>query len=550
MKKILLIVCLLALILPSYAFSAGARIAILPWKVNSAENLDYVKDAMPDMLSSRVGAAPSVEVLRSDIVKDAAEAERKSGEITEAAAASIGRKLKADYVLYGSLTVLGAAASLDAKFLNVKDGTVTPFFAKGAGIDSVIGMADKLSADLLSALSPAQKPVLTPSTGVGATEKTIASPELLKPAQTPMEEDSFIIKPKDTGFKKALWMSQRISGEFIAMAAADIDKDGTKELFLLKNSSVVIARLTDGKLDIVNELPNNGPDQNIAIAAFDADGDGVPEVYVSALHRGQPSGFAIEFKDNGFKVTSTGIKWAMRTAHAGKDIALIGQKFRKSDGFYGAIRLLRKQGAEIVDAGPFEAVSPGLPGRLNLYRFEVIHGAKDNILAALDDREYLRLFKKDTNGKWEQFYKSLDFYGGTLDMINAGDEDRPAPSDQEFFTVAGRFFTGDLNNDGKPELVIKRNIPGGLGRYAKVARSFTSGAVVNLSLEGIDDAGSEANILSENWRTKEVSGYIADFFIDDPAGDGTRQMFMLIVEGTGAFAGNIKSYILLNKMAL
>ena len=135
-------------------------------------------------------------------------------------------------------------------------------------------------------------------------------------------------------------------------------------------------------------------------------------------------------------------------------------------------------------------------------------------------------------------------------MINAGDEDRPSSSDQEFFTVAGRFFVDDLNNDGKPELVIKRNIPGGLGRYAKVARSFTSGAIVNLSLEGIDDAGSEANILSENWRTKEVSGYIADFFIDDLAGDGTRQMFMLIIEGTGTFAGNIKSYILLNKMAL
>ncbi|MBI5888006.1 MAG: VCBS repeat-containing protein [Deltaproteobacteria bacterium] len=547
MKKISLIVCLLAIIPPSYAFSAGAKIAILPWKVNSAENLDYVKDAMPDMLSSRVGAGASVEVLRSDVVKDAAEAERKSGEITEAAAASIGRKLKADYVLYGSLTVFGAAASLDAKFLNVKDGTVTPFFAKGAGIDSVIGMADKLSADLLSALSPApaQKPVLTPST-----EKTLPSPELLKPAQTPMEENSFIIKPKDTGFQKALWMSQRMSGEFIAMAAADIDKDGTKELFLLKNSSVVIARLTNGKLDVVNELANDGPDQNIAITAFDADGDGVPEVYVSALRRGQPSGFAIEFKDNGFKATQAGIKWAMRTAHAGKDIVLIGQKFRKSDGFYGALRLLKKQGAEIVDAGPFEAVSPGLPGRLNLYRFEVIRGAKDNILAALDDREYLRLYKKDADGKWEQFYKSMDFYGGTLDMVNTGDEDLPALGDQEFFTVAGRFFVDDLNNDGKQELVIKRNIPGGLGRYAKVARSFTSGAIVNLSLEGIDDAGSEASILSENWRTKEVSGYIADFFIDDLAGDGRRQMFMLIVEGTGAFAGNIKSYILLNKMAL
>ncbi len=543
MKKISLIACLLVLSLPSYAFSAGAKIAILPWKVNATENLDFVKDAMTDMLSSRVGAGASVEVLRSDAVKGAVEAERNSGDITDTVAASVGRRLHADYVIYGSLTVFGAAVSLDARFLSVKDNAITPFFSKGTGIDSVIGMADKLSSDVLSALSPspAQRPAPQPYP-----EKTLEAPAPEKSAQAPEEINPFIIKPRPGSVKPALWMSPRMDGEYIAMAAADLDKDGVKEIILLKTSSVTIARITNGKLDVVKEIKNTGHEQNIAVTAFDVDGD--VQVYVSAILGNKPASFAIEFKDNAFKITATGIKWLMRTAQARNETVLIGQGFRKDGGFYGDIRLLKRKGAEVVDAGPFEAVSPGLPRKIDIYRFEIINGAKGQALAALDAKEYLRLYKKGKNGKWEEFYKSGDFYGGTLNLIEAGEEDRPAPSEQEFIAVEGRFFIADMNKDGKPELVIRRNIPGGLGRYAKTARSFTSGGVLNLSLEGIEDE-SETDLLAENWRTREVTGYIADFIIDDIKGDGSRQMALLVVEGTGLFTGNIKSYILLTRMA-
>jgi TolB-like protein len=205
MRRIKLTLVLLAFFIFSSAGHcfAKAKVAILPWKVNAAGNVDFLKDALADMLSSRVGSGEAAEVMRADIVK-AAISEAKAGEaVTDASALAAGAKLKADYVLYGSLTVLGSAISLDAKFLNVKDGVATPFYSKGNGIDSIIGLADKLSADVTAALSPAatqavkttqapvpaQAPVATqPTTGFIVTAPV--------PVPVPVQQSSASAQPK------------------------------------------------------------------------------------------------------------------------------------------------------------------------------------------------------------------------------------------------------------------------------------------------------------------------------------------------------------------
>src|SRR3989344_6369923 len=40
------------------------RVAILPWKINAAENLGYLKGAVYDMLISRIGAEPAIEIVK------------------------------------------------------------------------------------------------------------------------------------------------------------------------------------------------------------------------------------------------------------------------------------------------------------------------------------------------------------------------------------------------------------------------------------------------------------------------------------------------------
>ena len=69
-KKILL-ACLFVALLPSLGFCGPVKIAVLDWKVNSPEEMAFVRDAMRDMLTSRLGSNKAVEVARPDRVSDA-----------------------------------------------------------------------------------------------------------------------------------------------------------------------------------------------------------------------------------------------------------------------------------------------------------------------------------------------------------------------------------------------------------------------------------------------------------------------------------------------
>jgi hypothetical protein len=191
--------------------------------------------------------------------------------------------------------------------------------------------------------------------------------------------------------------------------------------------------------------------------------------------------------------------------------------------------------------GPFE-ITP--PRGVDLYRFAAFEfdtsGSGALNLVVLDKRGRLRVYNKGPRSLWTKYWKSSDYYGGTLNYIEPDDD--AAPAGTRAISVAGRFFHVDLDSDGRAELIIKQNIPGGLGRHATTPRSFTKSSVMSVEWDG--------EFIEENWRTREVTGYIADFFIDDLDSDGSPEVVMLVADGYGALFGGIKSYILSYRLSL
>ena len=90
------------------------RIALLPFKINAAEDLSFLKDGIYDMFMTRLAKEGQVEVLSRGEVDAAMQSAAPSGTVNEVAARSIGTRLKADFVLFGSLTVLGENVSIEA----------------------------------------------------------------------------------------------------------------------------------------------------------------------------------------------------------------------------------------------------------------------------------------------------------------------------------------------------------------------------------------------------------------------------------------------------
>ncbi|MBA2849628.1 hypothetical protein G4V39_08305 [Thermosulfuriphilus ammonigenes] len=116
---------------------AVIKVAILPFKIHAAEDLSYVRDGIQDMMTTRIFKPEEVIV----IDKTAVDAALKSisGPLTEAKVKELGQKLGVDYVLFGSLTVIGQNVSLDARMIPVENNRPpVALYAETRGLDEVI----------------------------------------------------------------------------------------------------------------------------------------------------------------------------------------------------------------------------------------------------------------------------------------------------------------------------------------------------------------------------------------------------------------------------
>ena len=130
-SKVIVIVssCLLlalSLALPSPAITQSKdlnkvyKVAILPFMIHSQENLDYLREGINDILISRITVEERVVVMERSIVERALY-EEKPMRLDEAAAAKIGMRVGADYVVLGSITKVGEYISLDARLISITE---------------------------------------------------------------------------------------------------------------------------------------------------------------------------------------------------------------------------------------------------------------------------------------------------------------------------------------------------------------------------------------------------------------------------------------------
>ncbi len=116
------------------------RIAVLPIVVHSADDPEYLRDGLADMLASRLDQVGGFEVIRvEDESKGTTRLER---------AVKTGAKAGAEYVLFGSFTRFGTGASLDMQCSSTQAGddgpTLREIFVHSGSIGEVIPDLDDL----------------------------------------------------------------------------------------------------------------------------------------------------------------------------------------------------------------------------------------------------------------------------------------------------------------------------------------------------------------------------------------------------------------------
>ncbi len=96
------------------------KVAIIPFMIYSQENLDYLREGINDILTSRITVEEKVVVVQRSIVEQALYDE-KPMRLDETVATKIGMRIGADYVILGSIAKIRDYVSLDACLLSIAE---------------------------------------------------------------------------------------------------------------------------------------------------------------------------------------------------------------------------------------------------------------------------------------------------------------------------------------------------------------------------------------------------------------------------------------------
>ena len=226
-----IIITLLSLVLiwlPASSAESLKKVAVLPFTMNSDRDLTFLQKGIMDMLNSRLAWKDKVKAMEYQTVKKKAAEFR--GPIDKETALKIGKALKADYVVMGSLTVFGQGVSIDAKILDVAKGEeLVTAFNQSKGMDDVIPTVNKFAQDINAKIMG--RYVRPPAYA-------------MKPETDTEKKRAGLISVKDKLEAGDADYVQNFRSGILSLDVGDVDGDGKNELVFIDSRTVYIHKWT------------------------------------------------------------------------------------------------------------------------------------------------------------------------------------------------------------------------------------------------------------------------------------------------------------------
>jgi len=506
-----------------------ARIAVIPFTINGPAEYDYLRSGSWDMLSTRLAVPEKTTVVDRNQV-DAALADI-APPIGPEKVRQVAQALEADFVLFGSLTMLGNNISTDSRLYDANAGKISLIFNRtGSDPGSVIEHLDALGAEIkgqVFGLETAVAASQTPQVSQPAVPPSRQHPDkLITGPQAGAGVGVGIIQVEKRPPPMAASRSRRFTAKIVGVAAADMDGDGIIETAFVSEKNVEVYRMAEGVFERLGRVELEGR-RPVGIDAVDADGNGKAEIFVTALDRQGQSldSMVLEWDGNTFAVTAEKQKWyfrAIRLPDRGK--VLIGQERGARALFSGGVYELTASGSRYTAGIPLP-----LPVGVNIYGFDYGDVFNDgrNLLAAYTAKDKIRIY----NDAGVELYTSEETYGGNpaylehIQYIKQGGNPNLDPRAPPRTYLPQRLFVTDLEGDGKTEIVTPVNEELA-GRIMERLRIFDKGRLECLAWSGSG--------LFTRWKTHAFSGYVSDIALDDFDADGKPEIVIAVVAESGS----------------
>ena len=552
------------------AMAAPQRVVILPFAANAASDISYLVKGLRDMLASRLGWQDKVTVIEQDLLNPVMK--NIPGPYNEKKARQLGKELSAQAVVFGSITMLGKAVSLDARLVKVEEaGPPLSTYIQANSLDEVIPkinqFAQRINTEIFkrpgaaaalaqaqtpAAAAPAPKqesaapapslpappsgaPPATPAPKAKAEEGIRDRSDLVgklgtpaskwKPEETDLEALPANISPLNPLFLKQLsgvesdrhWRSPTVKGQIQSICVADIDSDGNNELVAALKDGLLVYRLNKDSFQLIYQIRNGPSGKYLFVDAGDIDGDGQSEVFVSNIQNHQCSSFVMVWKSGGLQIRQRGLPYFFRVQKepGGKGDILLAQGKNIAEAYAGPIyRMKYSKGAYVEDQ------ELDLPETAWIYSTVLadLNGSGGYEPVVVGPGFDLQVYSQ----KGENLWMSTDVYSTSskiIDQPNRWSVNDRLADDESWTYVPTRMLNRDLDGDGREEIILIRNKDRANFMLERLTM-FYQGNIMSMVWNGLN--------MGEKWRTPRITGYLADFTIGDVGNVGRNALVMAV----------------------